>query len=326
MLRWFKKFFIPHQHNNHRPHILRIEGTLIILSLVLLIEIYFLLQVFFIVPRTGLFSAIVPDALVDLTNLSRQVENLSSLKPNSLLSQAAQLKAEDMAANGYFTHTSPAGLTPWYWLDKVGYHYSFAGENLAINFIDSQDIENAWMNSPLHRDNILNNNFTEIGIGVAQGIYQGQETNFAVQMFGRPAAEETAVAPVAPETQSPSPKPQKQTKPPAPKIIQNEVASANELFIAVKGAASAASSSAPQNKELAKSSLAADLLSAPRRTTDFLLLTLLTILALALALTIFIKIKIQHPVLIVNGVILLLIISSVLWANQYIALLQAKIF
>jgi len=55
-----------------------------------------------------------------------------------------------------------------------------AGENLAINFIDSRDAIDAWMNSPDHKANILNNNFSEIGVGTAQGLYQGQKTVFIV--------------------------------------------------------------------------------------------------------------------------------------------------
>jgi hypothetical protein len=97
-----------------------------------------------------------------------------------------------MASKGYFEHTSPQGLTPWYWFENVGYNFSYAGENLAVNFSDSRDVTNAWMNSPEHRANILSGDFTQIGIATAQGVYNGQQVVFVVEEFGTPAA-----APVA---------------------------------------------------------------------------------------------------------------------------------
>jgi hypothetical protein len=97
-----------------------------------------------------------------------------------------------MATKGYFSHTSPEGLSPWHWFDTVGYKFMYAGENLAINFSESTDVEQAWMNSPGHRANILNERFTEIGIATAQGTYQGQPTIFVAQMFGKPLPVYTA--------------------------------------------------------------------------------------------------------------------------------------
>lgn len=114
---------------------------------------------------------------------------------NDLLSAAAQLKANDMAAKGYFAHVSPDGKTPWYWIDKVGYSYDYAGENLAVNFIDSADVSNAWMASPTHRANILNPVFKEVGTATAVGTYKGRNAIFVVQLFGTPTGKVTAVKP-----------------------------------------------------------------------------------------------------------------------------------
>ena len=61
-----------------------------------------------------------------------------------------------------------------------------------MNFSDSQDVTNAWMNSPEHRANILSGDFTQIGIATAAGIYEGHETTYVVEEFGAPSA-----APVA---------------------------------------------------------------------------------------------------------------------------------
>jgi hypothetical protein len=124
--------------------------------------------------------------LTAITNEDRALNNASSLNTNELLQKAAQLKANDMATRGYFSHNSPDGLTPWYWLDKVGYKYKYAGENLAVDFFESRDVAQAWMNSPTHRANVVNKKYTEIGIAIAEGVFEGKNTVFVVQFFGTP--------------------------------------------------------------------------------------------------------------------------------------------
>ncbi len=145
--------------------------------------------IFFIAPRVLMNfepGAILVSMLGDLTNQERQSENLSALKVNPLLSQAAELKAEDMVQKGYFAHTSPEGKTPWYWLDQVGYEYNYAGENLAINFTNTEDVTAAWMKSPTHRANIEKSAYTEMGSGIATGTYKGKEAVFVVQVYANP--------------------------------------------------------------------------------------------------------------------------------------------
>lgn len=138
-------------------------------------------------------SAIYASVLIDLTNQERDAEKIDGLIVSPILTEAANLKAQDMASKGYFAHTSPEGKTPWYWFDQVGYKYSYAGENLAVDFTESADVDKAWMNSPLHRANIVNKNFKEIGIGMAEGIYEGRVTTFVVQLFGTEALSKPAV-------------------------------------------------------------------------------------------------------------------------------------
>src|SRR3989338_8676887 len=186
MLQWLKKHFIPHEDNNHYPHLLRNEALVFFLALIIVAEGLFLFSAIPIIP-SSLFSLIAPGVLVQDANESRQTEGLGTLTTNPLLEQAAAMKANDMAAKGYFAHTSPEGLTPWHWLKQAGYNYASAGENLAVYFIDSRDVHTAWMNSPGHRANIVNGSYTEIGIATATGIYQGGETTFVVQYFGLPA-------------------------------------------------------------------------------------------------------------------------------------------
>lgn len=154
---------------------------------------------------SGGMAAVISSALVDLTNHDRVEEDLHALSVNPVLVAAAQAKANDMAENGYFAHVSPDGIDPWHWFGLVGYEYASAGENLAVNFSDSENVEEAWMNSPAHRANILSAKFTEIGIATAVGEYKGKKTTFVVQMFGTPRTVtrgnevESVTTPIIPE-------------------------------------------------------------------------------------------------------------------------------
>lgn len=137
-------------------------------------------------------AAVISAVLVDLANNDRGQSELPELTVNPKLVEAAQLKANDMAEKGYFAHQTPDGYDSWHWFEEVGYDYTHAGENLAVDFSDSADMEKAWMESPTHRGNILNEKYTEVGIATAKGMYKGRETTFAVQMFGRPSPTEAA--------------------------------------------------------------------------------------------------------------------------------------
>lgn len=188
---FFKKLrnhLIPHKENNYEPHLLRHRSMLVVFLAVVVIELLFLVQVFIVFDKTKFLATVLPAVLTSLTNEKREASSAPLLKRNDFLQKAAQLKADDMAAGGYFAHVSPDGKSPWYWLDQVGYRYSYAGENLAVNFFESVDVVKAWMDSPAHRKNIIKKEFSEIGIGVASGIYEGKNTVFVVQFFGRPVA------------------------------------------------------------------------------------------------------------------------------------------
>lgn len=151
-------------------------------------------------PRESQTASVVPSEVATLTNKSRAEKGLTPLSINPLLTQAAQMKAEDMASNSYYAHVGPDGKTPLYWLDAVGYTYLNAGENLVIDRDTSREAVDAWMNSAAHRENILRPQFTEIGIGVAAGRYKGTDTIYVVQEFATPYPSRTpkpAPAPVA---------------------------------------------------------------------------------------------------------------------------------
>jgi hypothetical protein len=123
--------------------------------------------------------------IVRLTNKERREMNLGSLIFDFRLTSAAQAKAEDMIENGYWDHFHE-GKSPWDWMEEYGYFYLDAGENLAIDFEVAEKMHQAWMASSTHRANIINAKYKEIGVGIAEGEFEGRETTVVVQMFGNP--------------------------------------------------------------------------------------------------------------------------------------------
>jgi uncharacterized protein YkwD len=110
--------------------------------------------------------------LLDLANVMRYRYQLPALQRMDKLSRAARSHSRDMAVNGFFQHTSPTtGLTPFERLKKAGISYTGAGENIAVGFPDSIEAHEFWMNSPTHRKNIMNKQFTHLGTGVAADYY-----------------------------------------------------------------------------------------------------------------------------------------------------------
>ncbi|HEX8591296.1 MAG TPA: CAP domain-containing protein, partial [Candidatus Paceibacterota bacterium] len=150
-------------------------------------------------PSNQLLASVLPGSVVALTNEERGDAGLASLKANSLLTRAAQMKADDMAAKSYYAHVAPDGTPPPYWLNAVGYKYQIMAENLVIDRESSDDAVSAWMGSKYHRDNILNPVFTEIGVGVAHGSYKGRDTIYVVQMFAKPIGQSTPAPKPAPK-------------------------------------------------------------------------------------------------------------------------------
>ncbi len=104
-------------------------------------------------------------------NQQRAAAGVAALQLDPTLESVARQRAEDMASKGYFSHTSPSGVTAFTLLDGAGYKYAIAGENIARNnYPDAQTVDTAmtgFMNSPGHRENILEPRFTRVGIAVA---------------------------------------------------------------------------------------------------------------------------------------------------------------
>ncbi|MGE5540942.1 MAG: CAP domain-containing protein [Bacillota bacterium] len=187
--------------------------------------------------QNGQQAAVVTSVLADLTNSDRELNHVPDLKVSPTLTQIAQMKANDMAAKGYFSHDTPDGKTPWYWFKLGGYAFRYAGENLAVDFSDSADVERAWMKSPTHRENILNGNYTEIGIATAVGMYQGHRTIFVVQEFGTPVHTSTVTGTTPPARVATAPKPFQTTSTPTKTVPTNPKKSPVHSTTAIKPAA-----------------------------------------------------------------------------------------
>ncbi len=311
----FISYFIPHSENQFQPRFLRPKTTIIIFIIIVVVENLFFLTSYYFISSPLFLANLIEESIVQYTNMSRANTALPELKISPVLSQAAQLKAEDMAAKGYFSHTSPDNITPWDWFKKVNYDYSYAGENLAINFTDSEEVVRAWLESETHRRNILNPHFTEIGIGIAKGTYENQPAIFIVQMFGTPktlsqnvaaAPEMTSIPKINNSTPTPRPfssplsSPQIQTVAPTLTALQSEVMSIEDV--------SQQSSTHP--------SLFQKILGNPKQTTNTILAIFAGIIIIALILKLIVKIKIQFPILIANGILLLIVITSAFWINH----------
>ena len=187
---------IPHKKNNNIPHLLK-EEFIFVLVVFVGVLFYFNQNNFNIIKKLNLTATVYPSVLADMTNHDRATSGISGLTWNTTLEQAAKLKANDMLTNSYFAHTSPSGVTPWSWLKDVNYDFSYAGENLAVDFTESVNVENAWLNSPKHKENIMNSHFTEIGIATADGVFEGKNTTFVVEFFGKPSKIQTVEKPIA---------------------------------------------------------------------------------------------------------------------------------
>lgn len=214
---------IPHERNNYHPHALG-HRTLALLSILLVtVKIASVSLVVFNPVTPSLAAPITTENIINLANQARIENGLGELKGSTLLSRAAQNKANDMLARQYFAHNTPDGQTPWTFIKAVGYSYTTAGENLAIDFTQAENIQAAWMNSPGHRANILNGNFTEIGIGIVSGIYDNHETTIVVQMFGNPLSAPVTLQETPTEVAAPAPAPQPTAPAPAPESVSEQV-------------------------------------------------------------------------------------------------------
>lgn len=301
MISWLKKHFIPHEGNDHQPHFLRSENIRFIVLIVFAIElgVFALPYISVLNPANNNYiAAVLPAVLDDLSNQNRQNQHLALLTVNPLLNKAAELKAKDMAEKSYFAHTSPEGRAPWYWFNLVGYKYEYAGENLAVDFTDSQDVTSAWMNSPTHRANIIKNVYTEMGTGVASGMFEGRPTVFVAQVYGKPMSQVVVSEPVKTVKNT--------TVVPTPTV---EASSSKVLGVSAETVTSVEPTSTIFEKYI----------TSPRHVANVIFIILGALVALALLAKLFIRMDKKHPVLITNGLIVLVFIFGVYSVNNYMA-------
>jgi len=197
LLEWWRHLFVPHHTNNHKAKILHPSTLSLVVALFLLYQFGINFALLVQPSILGFASNIAPERVIELTNQQRLEQGLSPLSLNPTLSQAAQLKAGDMFAFNYWAHNSPSGRDPWSFFKEAGYGYLYAGENLARDFMTSEAVVNAWMNSSSHKENILNGRYNETGLAVVDGTLNGVETTLVVQLFGSPTPAPVAEEPPA---------------------------------------------------------------------------------------------------------------------------------
>lgn len=196
--------FLPQIHTKKRSILLR-HHSLIGIAIFLIMVLF--LNHSIIVGKFGVLGYAENISVSDLlknTNQVRSKHGVQELKLNDRLSRAAKAKAEDMFNNNYWAHTSPSGKEPWDFIIASGYDYLYAGENLAVDFNNSDSVVDAWFDSASHRQNLLNDKYSEIGFAVVNGELDGRETTLVVQMFGYPRSVPPAIAEAPAVAESPS--------------------------------------------------------------------------------------------------------------------------
>lgn len=154
--------------------------------------------------------------VLELTNEFRAQNGLAPLKLNAELNAAADAHSQDMALQDYFSHTGKNGSQPWDRAKIVGYEARSMGENIAAGYQTPETVVQGWINSPGHRANMLNANYTELGVGyyyLANDTGRVNYNTYWTQLFGSgdlnpsSAIPTPAPAPVAGPTPTPAPTP-----------------------------------------------------------------------------------------------------------------------
>lgn len=320
MFNWLKKHFIPHEGNDHQPHFLRIKNIRTLIVIIFVMELGVLALPFLPVlnlSNNSYLASVLPAVLDDLTNQNRQAQHLTVLTVNPVLNKVAEMKAKDMAEKGYFAHVSPEGKQPWYWFNLAGYNYEYAGENLAVDFTDSQDVSVAWMNSPTHKANIIKGAYTEMGTGIATGTYKGKPTIFVAQVFGKPAGnkviEKTPVLnKVAPKLEASTTK----VMGASTKALVDEVSTSTATATSI--VSSIAKTDTPI-QTYSKTNIFQKFATSPRHIVNIVFVILAVLVGLALFLKLLIRADKKHPILITNGLVVLVFIFGVYTVNNYLA-------
>jgi len=288
-----KLIFVPGQENNYRPKFLEsrvLIWCLLALFILKLITIPFLIYF----PKSIFFSAIVKTTLIELLNQERKSLGLQPLKENTTLDNAAVLKAQDILEKDYFSHQSPDGVAPWYWFKIAGYNYKIAGENLAIGFLDSRELNRAWLDSPSHRANLLNSNYKDVGIAILKGDFQGNETTVVVQLFG--TLQQTAAGPKVVTKEEVK----KETVTPEPEKMEKEATGTQTLSAEFASMTKQVVPALEEAQEKATFNFLSFLTLDYSKVLQIIVYGFLALIILALIINIFVRIDIQHVDLILK--------------------------
>lgn len=202
MMATFYKYFIPHSANNYHPHILHTKRAIFYSAVFLTTKVLMIL--FVILLPVEVFG--LPDILAEeqrqiiaLTNQVRNAHQRITLAVSGKLDSSAQYKSDDMASKEYFAHTYD-NKSVSDWLNKAGYNYEVAGENLAVGYATAEEVVSAWVKSPAHYANLVDTDYKDFGVGLTSGYYEGQPTVFVAQHFGSPAIQEQPAVAVIKKT------------------------------------------------------------------------------------------------------------------------------
>ncbi len=129
------------------------------------------------------------EGIIEETNRQRKLFEREVLSENEKLNQIAEKKLDNMFKEQYFAHISPNGLGVSDIAKETTYDYLIIGDNLALGtYKDDESVVDAWMNSKGHKENILMERYTEIGVAAKKGIYEEREIWIAVQVFAMPSS------------------------------------------------------------------------------------------------------------------------------------------
>jgi len=339
----FKDFFLPGHYNNFQPKILRTKFLTTIVILLILLKAIFSFSLLFVYPNLALMSEDIASKIYQITNEDRIAHNLLSLKLNNSLSKIAFQKANDMLIRNYFAHKDPDNKMIWDLLDRTDYPYVHIGENLGMNFVTAELVNEALMKSPMHRKNILNENFQDIGIAVVSRKINNKRTNILVQVFAdkeikqdtdnlKTIKREVKNVPVVSLTELKEKEPTKvllvetTTKEKRPqKIIKNTSTNIALKKGEAKNSSSSIALQERQNKRIKPSSSVGyvennaykngNLVIGFMDWSRLIFKIVLTILFFALLLNIFVEITIQHKSVIFQTIFVLIIIVILLSAK-----------
>lgn len=184
-IKHIKNIFWPNLQNSFHPYMLRTPALALAAIAVLLLQVTAHID-----EKNdnilGISDNIATSQILDETNRERSNTGVDELSPDSKLQAAAQAKARHMAHNGYWGHYGPDGTEPWNFIEDSGYEYRHAGENLAKSFRTNSGVVEGWMSSPEHKKNMLSPQYEHVGIGVADGYIDGEETTVVVAMYAAP--------------------------------------------------------------------------------------------------------------------------------------------